>query len=156
MSSSTLMSGSVVVVVVLVVVVSVAESESESEGVAGGLVGVMFPSTSACDCGVAFRTPLSRSIASITFSSNPFTSLFLRHGSTATWKIRKRSTFTPISPHVPHVLIRRILSDQICSSWYRARILLLSFAAASSASRSAVPRASCASVSVRSLAWSER
>lgn len=143
-------------VAVDVVVVSGTGSAEVDVAIVG--VEVAFPSSSLSVvwAWVALRTPFSRSIASITFSSNPFTSLLLRHGSIAIWNIRNRSTFTPIRPHVPHVLIRRILSDQICSSWYRARIFLLSFAAASSASRSAAPRASCASVSPRSLAWSER
>lgn len=59
----------------------------------------------------------SFSRASTTFSSKPVTSRRRRQGSTAIWKTRKRRTFTPIRPHVPQVLIRRILSDHTCSSW---------------------------------------
>ena len=94
------------------------------------------------------------SSASITLSSNPLTSLLRLHGSTAIWKTRKSNTFTPINPQVPQVDIRRILSDHTCSSWYRERMLLLRFAAASSASRSATENASCVSCSATSFAWS--
>lgn len=101
---------------------------------------------------VAVIIGVSLSSASMTLSSNPFTSRFRRQGSTPIWKIRNRRTLTPINPHVPHVLIRRILSLQICSSWYRASMLALSFVAASSACRSADTRYSWAADSACSLA----
>ncbi len=124
-------------------------SRAGSEG-GGGVPGV--------GVAVSFPAPMgpSRSKASMTLSSNPFTSLFLRHGSTPIWKTRKSSTLTPIKPHVPHVLMRRILSLHICSSWYRAKILALSFAVASSACLSAAARRSWAEDSDCSLAWSDR
>ena len=49
--------------------------------------------------------------------SNPFISLFFGHGSTPIWNTKNSSTLTVIKSQVPHVLIRRILSLHICSSW---------------------------------------
>src|SRR5690606_15139035 len=83
------------------------------------------------------ETSLSLSSAASTLSSNPFVSLSLLHGSKPNWNTKNNNTLTPINPQVPQVLIRRILSDQICSSWYLAKIAALSLDPACSAVRSA-------------------
>src|SRR5579862_3260404 len=75
------------------------------------------PNTCCCDK-VAVACP---STTSLTFSSNPLTNLFRLQGSRPIWTTTNNSTLTPMRAKVPHVDALRILSDQICSSWYLSK-----------------------------------
>src|SRR2546423_400475 len=75
------------------------------------------PNTCCCDK-VAVACP---STTSLTFSSKPRTNLFRRQGSRPICTTTNNSTLTPMRAKVPHVDALRILSDQICSSWYLSK-----------------------------------
>ncbi|KAL2258231.1 hypothetical protein VTK26DRAFT_8535 [Humicola hyalothermophila] len=95
------------------------------------------------------RTPFS-------FSAMPRIRRRRRQGSATNCSTRNSTTLTPIRPHVPQVLCRRIRSLQICSSWYRFRIPALSAPLSRDSSASASVSSAAAAATRDSSSWSDR